>query len=154
MVMPQLDGHETTKQLRQLPMFQKTAIVMVSASAFNQDRNLSIEVGCNDFIAKPVDPDALFYTMRSLLNLEWQYEDAHTHDPNVIDVANDKAEAIAQRHRLRPRGSRRRSRSNRSTPRRPPPARRALRGRGSRQSAPTRSRGSRRATRSAECWAR
>ena len=96
MVMPQLDGHETTKQLRQLPMFQKTAIVMVSASAFNQDRNLSIEVGCNDFIAKPVDPDALFYTMRSLLNLEWQYENAHTSDPNAIHISNDKPEAIAQ----------------------------------------------------------
>ncbi len=75
MVMPHLDGHETTKQLRQLPMFQKTAIIMVSASAFHQDRHLSLEVGCNAFIAKPIEPDTLFYTMRSLLNLEWQYED-------------------------------------------------------------------------------
>ncbi len=75
MVMPHLDGHETTKQLRQLPMFQKTAIIMVSASAFNQDRHLSLQVGCNAFIAKPIEPDTLFYTMRSLLDLEWQYED-------------------------------------------------------------------------------
>lgn len=74
MVMPQLDGNETTKRLRQLPMFQKTAIVMVSASAFNQDRDLSLEVGCNAFITKPVQPDSLFHTMRSLLNLEWEYE--------------------------------------------------------------------------------
>jgi PAS domain S-box-containing protein len=75
MVMPRLDGQETTKQLRQLPMFANTAIVMVSANAFYQDRHLSISGGCNDFITKPIDPDVLFQTMRSLLNLEWQYLD-------------------------------------------------------------------------------
>ncbi len=95
MVMPQLDGHETTKQLRQLPMFQKTAIVMVSASAFNQDRSLSIAVGCNDFIAKPIDPDTLFYTMRSLLNLEWKYENLNSDDTD-ISMGNAKTDAIAQ----------------------------------------------------------
>ncbi|MBD2175849.1 PAS domain S-box protein [Pseudanabaena sp. FACHB-1998] len=76
MVMPELDGHETTKQLRQLPMFEQTAIVMVSASAFNQDRDRSLEAGCNAFISKPVNPDNLFFTMRSLLNLEWIYENS------------------------------------------------------------------------------
>ena len=92
MVMPHLDGHETTKQLRQLPMFQKTAIIMVSASAFNQDRHLSLKVGCNAFIAKPIEPDTLFYTMRSLLDLEWQYEDLQI----VNSVSNEDMMAIAQ----------------------------------------------------------
>jgi PAS domain S-box-containing protein len=96
MVMPQLDGHETTKQLRQLPMFEKTAIIMVSASAFNQDRSLSIAVGCNDFIAKPIDPDTLFYTMRSLLSLEWEYDDSNIFDDTEISISNVKMEAIAQ----------------------------------------------------------
>jgi PAS domain S-box-containing protein len=85
MVMPELDGHETTKQLRQLSMFEKTAIVMVSASAFSQDRELSLKVGCNAFIAKPVNPDNLFHTMRSLLNLEWQYDDLALGDPSLTN---------------------------------------------------------------------
>ena len=93
MVMPMLDGHETTKQLRQLPMFQNTAIVMVSASAFNQDRHLSIAVGCNDFITKPIDPDVLFKTMRSLLNLEWQYKDVNIANANLL---HKYVEAIVQ----------------------------------------------------------
>ena len=95
MVMPQLDGHETTKRLRQLPMFENTAIIMVSASAFNQDRSLSIAVGCNDFIAKPIDPDTLFYTMRSLLNLDWEYENLNSDDTD-ISMGNAKIDAIAQ----------------------------------------------------------
>jgi PAS domain S-box-containing protein len=95
MVMPKLDGHETTRQLRQLPMFQKTAIIMVSASAFNQDRSLSIAVGCNDFIAKPIDPDTLFHTMRSLLNLEWEYDDSNIYDDTDISISNVKI-AIGQ----------------------------------------------------------
>ncbi|MEI6330802.1 MAG: PAS domain S-box protein [Pseudanabaena sp.] len=93
MVMPNLDGHETTKQLRQLSMFAQTAIVMVSASAFNQDRALSLEVGCNAFVAKPIEPDHLFYTMRSLLNLEWQYEEV---DDLSSVKANGNYQAIAQ----------------------------------------------------------
>ena len=96
MVMPKLDGHETTKQLRQLPMFQQTAIVMVSASAFNQDRSLSIAVGCNDFISKPIDPDTLFHAMRSLLNLEWEYDDSNIYDDTEISISNVKIDAIAQ----------------------------------------------------------
>lgn len=82
MVMPALDGHETTTQLRKLPMFAKTAIVMVSASVFNQDRNLSIAVGCDDFIAKPINPDTLFQTIHSLLNLEWNYEEVTSSKSN------------------------------------------------------------------------
>ncbi|PZO39991.1 MAG: hypothetical protein DCF19_12425 [Pseudanabaena frigida] len=96
MVMPNLDGHETTKQLRQLPMFQKTAIVMVSASAFNQDRDLSLEVGCNAFISKPVHPDTLFYTMRSLLNLEWQYEDLVVSDPVPTNEGDRSIDPVMQ----------------------------------------------------------
>ena len=88
MVMPELDGHETTKHLRQLPMFQKTAIVMVSASAFNQDRELSLEMGCNAFITKPVHPDALFHNVRSLLNLEWKYEDLDITDISANNSIN------------------------------------------------------------------
>ncbi len=94
MVMPQLDGHETTKQLRQIPMFERTAIVMVSASAFDQDRDLSLEVGCNAFIAKPIQPDALFYTIRSLLNLEWRYENFDITNPSsrIVRDCNDEDE--------------------------------------------------------------
>jgi PAS domain S-box-containing protein len=92
MVMPHLDGHETTKQLRQLSMFHKTTIIMVSASAFSQDRDLSLEVGCNAFIAKPIDPDTLFYTMRSLLNLEWQYEDSDIlQSTNILNGSFNKS---------------------------------------------------------------
>ena len=94
MVMPKLDGNETAKQLRQLPMFQKTLIVMISASAFEQDRDLSLGVGCNAFIAKPIDPDTLFYTMRSLLNLEWQYKDLNISE--TTNILNGSVDAIAQ----------------------------------------------------------
>jgi len=87
MVMPNLDGHATTKQLRELPMLQNAVIVMVSASAFNDDRQLSLAVGCNAFISKPINPDYLFYIIRSLLNLEWLYTNSdvpcHT-EPMIV----------------------------------------------------------------------
>jgi CheY-like chemotaxis protein len=77
-------------------MFQNTAIVMVSASAFNQDRHLSIAVGCNDFITKPIDPDVLFKTMRSLLNLEWQHKDVNIVQSVNGNLLDKNVDAIVQ----------------------------------------------------------
>ena len=69
---------------------------MVSASVFNQDRSLSIAVGCNDFIAKPVDPDTLFYILRSQLNLEWQYEDVNSSHLNIPENVKLNAGELSQ----------------------------------------------------------
>jgi CheY-like chemotaxis protein len=101
MIMPNLDGRETVKRLRQLKLFQDTAIAMVSASAFNQDRQLSLDVGCDAFIAKPINPEELFQVMRSLLHLDWQYADpvtttySHSIGAGAMDLGLNSLNLIA-----------------------------------------------------------
>jgi DNA-binding response OmpR family regulator len=72
--MPGMDGFEATRQLRQLPEFQSTIIIAVSASVFGYDQNTSIDVGCNAFIPKPVRHTTLLDRLKTYLDLEWEYE--------------------------------------------------------------------------------
>jgi two-component system, cell cycle response regulator DivK len=57
--LPGLDGYTITRQLRQMERFAHTPIIALTANVMKADRDKSIEAGCNGFIQKPVDVDAL-----------------------------------------------------------------------------------------------
>ncbi|MBS0357328.1 MAG: CHASE domain-containing protein [Proteobacteria bacterium] len=58
--MPQLDGLEATRRIRAQPQGNSIPIIAMTANAFAEDRAHCLEAGMDDFIPKPVDPDALF----------------------------------------------------------------------------------------------
>ena len=61
--MPELDGLQATRALRSIPATRRVPIVAMTANAFGEDRQLCLEAGMNDHVAKPVDPDALYQTL-------------------------------------------------------------------------------------------
>jgi signal transduction histidine kinase/ActR/RegA family two-component response regulator len=68
MQMPRLDGLEATKQIRELPRHHATPVLAMTANAFSEDRVRCLEVGMNDFIVKPFEPDMLFATLLKWLD--------------------------------------------------------------------------------------
>ncbi|GAB4203151.1 MAG: hypothetical protein Fur006_57220 [Coleofasciculaceae cyanobacterium] len=74
LVMPVMDGYQMTRQLRQLPEFQDTIIIAISANVFERDRLLSLQAGCNDFLPKPVRAEDLLDKIKHYLNLSWIYD--------------------------------------------------------------------------------
>jgi predicted ATPase/signal transduction histidine kinase/CheY-like chemotaxis protein/tRNA A-37 threonylcarbamoyl transferase component Bud32 len=75
LVMPVLDGFEATRRIRKLAELAEIVVIAVSASVFNMDQQQSREVGCNDFLAKPIRETNLLEKLRIYLGLEWVYED-------------------------------------------------------------------------------
>lgn len=63
MQMPVMDGVTATREIRQLPLCAELPIVAMTANAMQEDREQCEAAGMNDYLAKPIDPEALWQTL-------------------------------------------------------------------------------------------
>ena len=70
-MMPVLDGNETTRRIRGTPAWGKVPIIAVTASASADDEARCRDAGADAFLAKPVEHDVLLRTIGTLLSLDW-----------------------------------------------------------------------------------
>ena len=55
MQLPKMSGLEVTRRLRQMPTFNHTTIIALTAYAMKRDREEVIESGCDAYLSKPVN---------------------------------------------------------------------------------------------------
>jgi CheY-like chemotaxis protein len=63
-MMPEMDGYQTIRAIREDEEFQQLPIISLTAKAMKGDREKSIAAGASDYITKPVDTDQLLSLMR------------------------------------------------------------------------------------------
>ncbi|MBK7616698.1 MAG: PAS domain-containing protein [Burkholderiales bacterium] len=68
--MPVLDGLAATRQMRQQPELAGLPIVALTANAYDEDKAACLAAGMNDFIGKPVSPEALYRCLLAWLPTE------------------------------------------------------------------------------------
>jgi CheY-like chemotaxis protein len=63
-MMPEMDGFDTMRAIRQMPEYKALPIIALTAKAMKGDREKCIEAGASDYISKPVDSDQLLALLR------------------------------------------------------------------------------------------
>jgi CheY-like chemotaxis protein len=67
-MMPEMDGYQTIREIRKLPEFRDLPILALTAKAMKGDREKCLAAGASDYIAKPVNTDQLLSLLRVWLH--------------------------------------------------------------------------------------
>ena len=74
MRMPVMNGYEATRRIKSHVKGQATAILALTASTCESERAIVLSAGCDDFVRKPFQEDALFEKMAQYLGVRYIYE--------------------------------------------------------------------------------
>jgi CheY-like chemotaxis protein len=66
-MMPEMDGYETMRRIRENPAFRLLPIISLTAKAMKGDREKCLQAGASDYVAKPVNTDQLLSLVRMWL---------------------------------------------------------------------------------------
>lgn len=89
--MPVMDGYEAMQRIRSMPDGKKTAIIVVTASAFERDRQRVLEEsGSDGYVRKPIVESELFRTIERCLPVKFIYEEGTEGTPVPHQTINLK----------------------------------------------------------------
>jgi DNA-binding NarL/FixJ family response regulator len=94
-MMPQVDGYQFLKQLREDTRFQSLPVVFLTARGMTSDRIQGYQAGCDAYLAKPFDPDELVAIVENLLERRATVTKSIIGDNEIPDIA-DMARQIAE----------------------------------------------------------
>ncbi|RFP57819.1 MAG: response regulator [Limnothrix sp. CACIAM 69d] len=88
--MPVMDGFELIRQIRRHQQWASLKVIVSSASVSQLDRQMSLDVGGDDFLEKPVKADRLFSLLAQHLDVIWQLEKQDSVQPASFDNPQDR----------------------------------------------------------------
>lgn len=88
-MMPEMNGFETCKILREDPDTSHIPIIMVTALSEKKDRIQGLEAGADDFLTKPVNDMALFARVKSLVRLKVMVDELRLRGQTGIEFGMD-----------------------------------------------------------------
>ncbi len=93
-MMPEMDGFEVTRRIREESDFRDVPIVMVTGLSSSKDRLRAVKVGANDFISKPVDRIELKVRIESLLKMKEAQDDIKRHKATLEETVQKRTASL------------------------------------------------------------
>jgi len=87
--MPQLDGLEATRRVRADPDLPQPRIVMLTASAFAEEREEALAAGADEFMRKPVEQEQLYLMLEQQLGLQFMRHRQRPHAQLPAPLSRD-----------------------------------------------------------------
>ncbi|CDN10052.1 MAG: response regulator transcription factor [Richelia sp.] len=94
-MMPQVDGYQFLKQVREDPRFHSLPVIFLTAKGMTSDRIQGYQAGVDAYLPKPFDPDELVAIVENLLNRGINKTSANPENGETPDIA-ELANQIAQ----------------------------------------------------------
>jgi DNA-binding NarL/FixJ family response regulator len=96
-MMPQVDGYQFLKQMREDPRFKRLPVVFLTAKGMTTDRIQGYNSGVDAYIPKPFDPDELVAIVENLLDRRpaTQPVGENGEAPDLAELANQIAQIKA-----------------------------------------------------------
>ncbi|MBD2304767.1 response regulator transcription factor [Chroococcidiopsis sp. FACHB-1243] len=95
-MMPQVDGYQFLKQMREDPRFKRLPVVFLTAKGMTTDRIQGYNSGVDAYIPKPFDPDELVAIVENLLDRRPVSQPlAEGEAPDIAELANQIAQIKA-----------------------------------------------------------
>jgi len=107
-MMPQVDGYQFLKQLREDARFKTLPVVFLTAKGMTTDRIQGYQAGVDAYLSKPFDPDELVAIVENLLERRaatTQTTGDNGETPDIADLANQIAQIkalLTQRNAIAP----------------------------------------------------
>ena len=94
--MPKMDGFEVARLIRSDPLVGDVPIVMVTGLAGRKDRLRAFDLGINDFVNKPVDPDELRLRIRWLVSLKIAQDEIKAHRRSLEETVEIRTRELQE----------------------------------------------------------
>ncbi|NPV38637.1 Response regulator [Brevinematales bacterium NS] len=88
-MMPEMDGYETTQELRNNPITSRIPIILLTSLQDKESRIRGLQYGATDFLSAPVDPSELMVRVKNLLRVK-EYEDFLLYNNAILKEEVDK----------------------------------------------------------------
>jgi DNA-binding NarL/FixJ family response regulator len=90
-MMPQVDGYEFLKQMRDDPRFTTTPVIFLTARGMKSDRISGYQSGCDAYLSKPFDPDELVAIVQNLIDRRTVINNSSQSNSEVEGIAKQIA---------------------------------------------------------------
>ncbi|TAF11059.1 MAG: response regulator [Nostocales cyanobacterium] len=94
--MPVMDGYEATKRIKNTAKGQATVVIALTASAWEEEKEVILSAGCDDFVRKPFYKETIFEIMGKYLGVRYIYQE----QKSSSDSSNMNIEPLSLRDLL------------------------------------------------------